>query len=82
MNLFLESPSRIRTRIYPPLPPQERLRRWCKRIARNTSPFPRPHRLKMPQRLVEVLGLPDDDVVIDEQGNLLHTSCVEPIAYV
>ena len=66
-------------RDYPPLPIPTRFKLWCERIARNTRRFKRPHHLSLRECFVTAFALPDNRVLIDEQGRLLHASRSEPL---
>jgi len=65
---------RDRYRIYPRLPPQERLRKWLQRVHTTSRQFKRPRVFLLPDRLAEVLGLPKPHVELDAQGHLWSDS--------
>lgn len=64
-----------RVRVYPKLSQEERLRRWLERVNSNTlDRFARPLEMFLPQRLVELLELPNNIVTLNADGSLWHCS--------
>jgi len=63
-------------RVHPPLPPHARLQKWLQRAHTKSQHFKRPRVFLLPDRLMEVLGLPDPLVELDAQGHLWSDSKV------
>ncbi|HAI98155.1 TPA: hypothetical protein DCL30_01255 [Candidatus Peribacteria bacterium] len=77
-TVFLDKRSAHRS--YKSLPLPARLELCRRRFDRNTKRFPRPRPMLLRYKLAKARGLPDCKVWLDQDGNLWHASCSEPIA--